>query len=367
MKPSGVSHKDSQQYFTVAAQALVSFAQNKTSALAICSYLVLSRYRLKSSSSTAASTNALCKLLNIGVGKAKKTISELLSCKYENRLPLLSKHLSDCNCREICDSDEDYEKLIEAIHSEENRKVAFPKYDFMNVKGSILVSNTLIDNNCNKLKYLIRNNDHRACLMLLAMHHYYDYILDGVISGVCAIESHEIRNIYNENGIAFWNGTIDKEPSIPGWLRELIFGQDEFRQSDVNRVFSTLEHAGLITRVICVMPPRGSNPEQNFHYELDIKTKDSLEKLSCHNLAYRIRKNVQDKGCAVGRKDNRFYNEYVFAAPSDNEVEMRVLYRLPFAMRNMKNLDVQEGIKFRQQNYEKVCKWIDIAEYNGLC
>ena len=367
MKRSWIFQKDSQQYFAVSAVALLSFAQNKTSVLAICSYLILSRYSLKSSYSTAASANIICKRLNIRTSKAKQAISELLNCRFKEKHPLLSECKSYCDISSICDSLEEQEIFSKEMDLEYKRKVSSPKYDLIKSNRNILISNSLIDSHCDKLKHLIRNNDHRACLMLLNMHLHYDYNLDSVKSDVCSIQCHNIQFICEENGIAFSNGALDTTPNVSENICKLAFGQNDFEQYDVTRLFSTLEHAGLMKRVVCVfMRPRRSNSKQHFYYELDIKTNDPSEKLSCHNLAYRMRKFVQDRGYAVGRKDNRFYNEYVFAAPSDKEIAMVVLYRLPFAMRNIKNLDVQKGVKFRQQNHEQVCKWVDIAEYNGI-
>jgi hypothetical protein len=93
-----------------------------------------------------------------------------------------------------------------------------------------------------------------------------------------------------------------------------------------------------------------SNPSKTIgFYEIDIKTSNYHEKHSCHAMATKLRKIAQDRGKEVGRKDSRFYDEYVVAVPDNKPFALCETYRLKYAVRNPKYQKVTEGLKMREE------------------
>ena len=347
--------KDNQQYFSIATATLRAFSKNQTSALAVCTFIVFARYSMISSGGTAASVNILCDKLRIGRGKANKAINELLECKYQNGHSVLSKHIVNCDISDVCDSEEKREEFNASIQFSHKRKHKSLKYIF-NFRGDdILIANALVDGKCEELRALIRRKDQNACYLLLTMHGLYDYQFDTVRPDMIYIEDVECEGIYSENGVGFWYAKLGKSPIISVHVHNNINSNGTLTNADIGKILATLENIGLVKKVIYAYSHKPqSDSSHTLFYELDIKTNDPSEKALCHDLAYRVRKKIQDKGYTIGRKDNRFFDEYVFIAPSDHGAEIRTLYRLPYAIRNMWSQAVKNGMMLRQQKYDEI-------------
>jgi hypothetical protein len=362
MKSADTSNVESQQYFSVSTSAVIAFSQLRPSALAICSYLVLSRYSIKSSNKTAASSNIISKRLHKGIGPARNAIKELLDCHTRECTPALTKHVEAYDFSAVCSCPEDHQSFINELLLENARKVKFPRYTFPRANHSIKISNSLIDEHSEKLERLIRGNNISACILLLLMHHYYDYGLDAVKRACIATESKKPEIVYQVDGVTFWSGTTGKHPLFNELLIDYVSSDKELDQAGMGGLLNLLEDVGLVQRLVYVVVHDANSDNAPIHYELGIKTGNVSEKRAYHNLAYRMRKFAQDRGCNIGRKDNRFYNDYVFAAPSGQVADLVVLYRLPFAMRNPNNLGFQKGADARRANNEKACSWLETAE-----
>jgi hypothetical protein len=217
-------------------------------------------------------------------------------------------------------------------------------------------TNDFLDRNDSKSKLfrsLIKRNNHELLGLLLLLHLNNSRFFNIVNYNFLCTEF-DTDYLFSENGYSFIKGKKNKKLSVSAELYEYLFDIDQENLKRLNdkleKVLKELESLGLLQRVVIVFMFDDRDPAKlTGFYEIDIKTNNYLEKHSCHTMATKMRKIAQERIKEFGRKDSRFYDEYVVAVPDNKPIALCETYRLKYAVRNPKYQKVTEGLKMREE------------------
>ena len=348
-------------HFCIREKDILALLWNKATTAQVLSYMCILRYKHATGASSAG-YSVIRRKLGIGTIKAKKILDELQSIEHNGSI-LLNKishektKFINFESREIR-----YTKPIRNFTKGFTHiKLRFRWYIYPNFGKLARFTNDFLDRNDSKSKLfrsLIKRNNHELLGLLLLLHLNNSRFFNIVNHNYLCTEF-KTDYLFSENGYSFFQGKKNKILSVSPELYEYLFGIDQENIKRLNDkleiVLKELESMGLLQRVVIVFMFDACAPAKpTGFYEIDIKTSDYLEKHSCHTMATKMRKIAQARINGVGRKDSRFYDEYVVAVPDNKIITLCETYRLKYAVRNSKYQKVTDGLKMRGESTDQI-------------
>jgi len=350
-------------YFKVYDSWIRCLLANQAPTSHILAFLVIVRCKY-GANNYGASYTSLRNRLSIGANSAKALLDDLQRMEFEG-VKLLTKfdHSGPFNTEQ--------ENLCEIDNLKKLRRLE--RWTIPVGWDNALFDCTLLDGNEKYIQKLIQHNDDEAIRLLLLLHLNNDISLDCVKpQSLCA--DYHMEHLFNEIWTAFWSATNTKELVIQKAYARWLYNLDEtkadaeFHKPRIEKLLARLESYGLIQKVVMVLIyDFEEDREPSSFYEIDIKTTNYAEKHKNHSLATKIRTVARAKGGDCGRKDNRFYDDYIVAVPEGKAVWVGGVYRLKYGMRTMSNRIVAEGASIRTSTIERLSAALDNIQKVELC
>lgn len=343
-------------FFNVARLAIKNLIANNATPIQICAFLIIARYNYRTNTGTfiyTASYSALRKKLGIGKQKAEHVIDDLKTMHYLGSPLIEQSHSNLLECCDIFECYDNYISYFDARFKELNKKKKYKRWILQSdVDDRVLFDNKIIDSISTSgaiLKRLVRYNNNDVVKLLLLLHS-----LNNVSYNTVSIDSLyfncDIEPLFSEHNVNFYNVKIINRlivsKSIVGWFD----GWPYITNTEyIQPLLDDLEQIGIVSRVVMVFMADSKDAKGlHSHYTIDIKSKQNAEKRELTTLARRMRDIAAIRGHDVGRKDSRFYDEYVVATPIGYKfITVRMVYRLTYGARNIKIKAVSDGIEIR--------------------
>ncbi|WP_243372894.1 hypothetical protein [Geotalea sp. SG265] len=358
------TNKSCYGYFQVNLHAVLNLLHNEATSAEVLAFLILSRYSFNGKSS--ASYSAIRRILGKSTKTARSLLERLQQMNYGNK-PLIFDALPP---REksvwIYNDNGEFEEHVSTISYDQVKfKRKLTRWDTFKLRMDVdaSFSNGFVDNSYGKSTFrnLLRYNNDILVRLLLLLHVFYDARYD-LVHPVRLNYPYHIEPLFSKNNVLFYfvkessNIQVDKFIINKLWHSDTSQSNVPYAKNQIAGLLKEMENLELLKKVVMIFIFDGEiSKEPSGFYEIDIKTNKYEEKHSCHTLSTQLKSVVYDHGFIPGRKDYRFYHEYFVALPSSAEKFSIISgYRLNFAARNSKNLDVADGIRTRQMCRQQI-------------
>jgi hypothetical protein len=346
-----------QQYFAVHDSSIKCLLANNANTAQILAFLIVARCKFGYDNHSASYT-ALRRRLGIGTRIAKDLLSWLSGVEYNGVMLMEQSVPTLLRFSKVFESEDEYTSFVEETkHFRKGlKRVRRWKLSAGDVKA--LFNHSFVDNNAQRLRSIVRHNNDKAMKLLLLLHLSNNITLDLVDPEMLNVR-YKVDYLFSEEGLAFFSAKsaneLKMEPIYAKWLYNTDSVDIEESRRKIYRLLSDLESYGLVKRVVTVLAYDSEQAKTPCSfYEIDIKTSTYAEKHQCHTLATALRKVALDRGINCGRNDDRFYDEYVVAAPDSKDVWVCGAYRLTYGMRTITNKFVAEGIETKMLSAKRI-------------